>query len=233
MTYSPALAVGTAAIEVVLAAWALYGLGRRRILRTTSVVLVLLAAYQIVEVAICARVPDVGSLPRIAFIVVTWLPPAGLLLIAFLSPPSRVFYVTSYVLLAVAVAMVAWIAANRDFVSASVCNVVYAKYANPLTSFRIYAYSYWLGLFGMVVMSAVGIGRSDSLSQRRQLRWVLGGVVGFIVPALIVTQFVAPAQGALPSIMCHFAFVFALCLARTVLIERRAARETAPDRRCP
>jgi len=224
MTYSPVLAIGTAIFEVSVAIWALRGPGRKPIIRTTSAILFILAAYQIVEVLVCTRAPAYGFMPQMAFIVVTWLPPLGLLLIAHLSPSqAAVNYAISYFMLAVAFSFVLWIAFDARFVSDSVCNVVYAKYSTPMPRFQYYSWFYWIGLFGMLVMSALGVRNSDNPGQKELLKSVLIGSLGFIVPGVIVTNFVAPAQGALPSLMCHFALVLAIFLARLITIERRSS----------
>lgn len=230
MTYSPVLAIGTAIFEVSVAIWALRGPGRKPIIRTTSAILLLLAAYQIVEVLICSRAPVYGFMPQMAFIVVTWLPPLGLLLIAQLSPSqSHVNYAVSYFMLAVALTIVIWIALDDRFVSDSVCNILYAKYANPLPRFRIYSWFYWLGLFGMVALSAIGVRNADNPGQQKLLKALLIGSLGFIVPAVVVTRFVAPAEGALPSLMCHFALILAISLARLISIERRNSYTVHPN----
>lgn len=222
MTYSPILAIGTAVFEVSVVVWALRGPGRKPIIRTTSAILLLLAAYQIVEVLVCTRAPMYGFMPQMAFIVVTWLPPLGLLLIAQLSPSqSNVNYAISYFMLAVALSIVIWIAFDERFVAGSVCNVVYAKYSTPMPRFQIYSWFYWLGLLGMVILPALGARNSEDPNQQRLLRIVLIGSLSFIVPAVIITHFVAPAQGALPSIMCHLALVLAISLARLIAVERR------------
>ena len=229
MTYSPILAIATAIFEVSMAIWALRGPGRKPIIRTTSAILLLLAAYQVVEVLVCSRVPAYGFMPQMAFIVVTWLPPLGLLLIAQLSSKqAHVNYAISYFMLAVAFSIVVWIAFDDRFISDSVCNVVYAKYTIPAPRLQIYSWFYWLGLFGMVVLSALGVRNTQDLGQQRPLRFVLLGSLGFIVPGIIVTNFVAPAQGALPSILCHFSLILAIFLGRLVNHERKYADAIRP-----
>lgn len=229
MTYSPVLAIATAIFEVSVAFWALRGPGRKPIIRTTSAILILLAAYQMAEVLVCSRAPTYEFMPQMAFIVVTWLPPLGLLLIAQLSSAqAHVNYAISYFMLAVAFSIVVWIAFDDRFVADSVCNVVYAKYATPMPRFQIYSWFYWVGLFGMVVLSALGVRNSHDLEQQRLLRSVLLGSLGFIVPGIIVTNFVAPAQGALPSILCHFALILAVFLTRLINYERKTALSIRP-----
>ena len=90
MEYNPLLSVLTAAVEIGGAVWALNGPGRKPLIRTTASILLFLAGYQIVEAVFCTGLlPFTGSLlPRLAFIVVAWLPPMGLLLVAQLYPSA-------------------------------------------------------------------------------------------------------------------------------------------------
>ena len=227
MDYSPILAVVTAAFEIVVAVWALRGPGERKIVRTTSAILLLLAAYQIAEVAICANVTAAGFTPRLAFIIVTWLPALGLLLIAQLSRPrSRVFTGSAYGLLAAAAGIVVWIVVDRSFASASVCNAVYARYTHTMPRFLVYAWFYCLGLLGMIVFSGYGAMRCRDPRRQRQLLAVFVGTVAFVALALATSRFVPPARGALPSIMCHYALLFAVALTRLLQLERKRAYET-------
>jgi len=231
MDYSPILGVVTAAFEVIVAGWALNSLrrgpGERRIVWTTSAILVLLAGYQITEVVVCADVAGAGFLPRLAFIIVTWLPPLGLLLIAQLRRPrSRGSYASAYGLLAAAAGIVAWVAIDGSFATASVCNAVYARYTHVMPRFLAYAWFYWLGLFGMAVLSGYGAMACQDERRKRQLTLLCGGTLAFVLPALMLSRFVPAASGALPSILCHFALLFAVCLARLLYLERRETDES-------
>jgi len=234
MDYSPVLGIATAAFEIVAAGWALAGLKRgrqdRRIVRTTSAILFLLASYQVAEVAICADVVRAGFLPRLAFLIVTWLPPLGLLLIAQLRRPrSRTSYVGAYGLLALAAGMAVWILADRAFATASVCSAVYARYAHATPRFQIYAWFYWLGLFSMAVLSAYGAAACRDARRKRQLVLICGGTFAFVLPSMVLSWFVPTTRGALPSILCHFALLLAFCLTWLIVIERRE-EERGEDR---
>ena len=227
MEYSPILAVATAAFEIIVAGWALTTKtehGSRNVLRTTGAILALLAAYQIAEVAICANVEAAGFLPRMAFVIVTWLPPLGVLLVAQLRRPrSSALYGSAYAMLAAAAAIVGWIVLDRSFASASVCNAVYTRYTHAMPRFSVYAWFYWAGLVAMAVGSGIGAATSVDPIQRGQSRLVLVGTLAFVVPGVAVSWLVPPARGALPSILCHFAMLLAICLARVVHLERRLA----------
>jgi len=230
MDYSPILAIGTAAFEIIVAGWAFAARPKaesRGIIRTTSAILLLLAGYQLAEVAICANVAVAGFLPRLAFVIVTWLPPLGLLLIAQLRRPrSRTFNGSAYAMLAAAAGIVVWIVVDRSFASASVCNAVYARYTHAMPSFLVYSSFYWLGLAGMIGFSAYGAMTSEDPRRRQQLVQVFVGTTGFLALSILTSWFVPPARGALPSIMCHFALLFAVCLTRLIYLERKPADET-------
>ncbi len=224
MDYSPVLAVVTAAFEIAVAVWALRGPGQRRIVRTTSAILLLLAGYQIAEVAICANVAAAGFTPRLAFIIVTWLPALGLLLIAqLLRPGSRTLTGSAYAMLAAAAGIVVWIVVDRSFASASVCNAVYARYTHAMPRFLIYSSFYWLGLLGMIAFSGYGAKTCRDPRRHRQLVQIFVGTVAFVALAMSTSWFVPPARGALPSIMCHYALLFAVALTRLIHLERERA----------
>ena len=207
-----------------MAVWALRGPGERRIVRTVSAILLLLAAYQIAEVVICADVTAAGFTPRLAFVIVTWLPPLGLLLIALLScPRSRTVTGSAYGMLAAAAGTVVWIVVDRSFASASVCNAVYARYTHAMPRFLVYASFYWLGLLGMIAFSGAGAMRCRDPCRRHQLLTVFVGTAAFVALALATSWAVPPARGALPSIMCHYALLFAFALTRLIHLERKRA----------
>ena len=226
MDYSPGLALATALFEIAVAVWALRGPGDRSIIRTTAGILALLASYQLIEVGICANSAAAGFLPRLAFIAVTWLPPLGLLLIAKLHRPrSRMAYGNAYSMLAAAVGIVIWIVLDRGFVSSSVCSALFAHYANPMPRFALYSGFYWLGLLGMIVHSGYGVKTCRDPHRRRLLFQVFAGTLAFVLPSLVLSRYLTPAEGALPSVMCHFALILALFLTRLVYLERRPAEE--------
>jgi hypothetical protein len=234
MTYSPVLAVVTALFEVSAAVWVLRGPGRKAVLRTTAAILVFLAGYQVVEVGICSLAPTYGFLPRLAFIVVTWLPPLGILLVSFLlGPAARAARGFAYGMLALAAGIVVWIALDGSFATLSVCNAVYARYDHPMPRFLAYSGFYWLGLLSLVGLSAYGAARPRDAHDAHLTRQLLTGSVAFLVPALVTSKFIPAAEGALPSVMCHFAILLAAFLVRLVYLERRGTVETESDEPSP
>jgi hypothetical protein len=226
MNYSPILSIVTATLEISAVFWALRGPGRRYIIQPTAAILLFLAGYQIVEAVFCTgMLPMTGQLlPRLAFVVVAWLPPTGLLLVARLYPTtSRAFHRYAYAMYAVCALLVAAIVMDRNFVSESVCMVVFARYTTPTTLNQFYGFFYQTGLMSMLLISAFGVTICHDDHQRLLLGQVLLGSIAFIFPALITVAVIPIAENALPSILCHFALALALFLMRLVSIERKQA----------
>lgn len=226
MDYNPILSLATAALEIGAAVWALRGPGRRSIVIPASAILLLLAAYQVVEAVICTASFTATSifsfLPRLAFIVVAWLPPTGLWLTAKLYPgkkrPLQAYATAMYL---VGAGLVLAIATDVRFVSATVCEIVFARFTNPTPLYRAYGLFYQSGLFAMLLISAYGVTIASDTRQRLLLGQVLLGSIAFIFPSLVTVAVVPVAERALPSIMCHFALLLALFLFRLLWIERR------------
>jgi len=234
MSYSPTLALGTAVFEIVVAGWAFgharaRGRGERAVPLTTGLILLLLAGYQITEIAICADVASAGFLPRLAFILVTWLPPLGMLLIAQLcGAGSWTRYILAGLALAAGAGVVSWIALDGSFAHASVCNAVYARYTHVPARFMWYGAYYWLGLLGMLGVSGHALLNRQLRESVTGLAHVHLGTLGFIVPSLVVSYYVPATRHALPSVLCHFALILALALTH-MLWERRAESSDAAE----
>jgi predicted neutral ceramidase superfamily lipid hydrolase len=236
MDYSPILSLTTAALEIGAAVWVLRGPGRKPLLHTTAAILFFLAGYQVVEAVLCTGLlPAAGPfLPRLAFIVVAWLPPTGLLLVARLYPTrSHMLYRLSYGMYLFCLALVVAILLEKNFVSQSVCLVVFARYTTPTPLYGLYGLFYQAGLMSMLVLSAYGVTICDDRRQRLLLGQVLLGSMAFIFPALVTVAVIPIAEKALPSILCHFALFMAVFLVRLVLIERRWELEPGMDASLP
>jgi hypothetical protein len=223
MNYNPILSLGTAALEVGAAVWALRGPGRRPLIHTVSAILFFLAGYQIVEAIFCTGSPvTFAFLPRLAFMLVAWLPPTGLLLVAQLYPTrTRTLYFYAAAMYVFCGVLVAGIALDKSFVTVTVCEIVFATYTNPTPLYQTYGVFYQSGLMSMLLLSAYGVTICRDDHQRLLLGQVLLGSMAFIIPALVVVSVLPIAENALPSILCHLALLLAIFLTRLVWLERR------------
>ena len=83
MTYQPYLTFITIALEIFFFFYTLNFPGRKKIIRTTGLLFILLASYQILELLICYYELYPAVLSKIVFMVISYLPPLGVLLIYF------------------------------------------------------------------------------------------------------------------------------------------------------
>jgi len=225
MKYSPLLAVVTGILEFGAAIWVLLGvrLGRKRILQPAGLILLFLAGYQFAEVAVCGDL-EKKLWTQLAYFDITWLPPLGLWLAARLSEPrNRWLKIVALVDFGLAAAFSAWILADPNSITKSVCELVIARYF-PVHNFEVaYALFYQLSLLTIVFGAAFGMAFSADIILRKHLANLQTGLLGFLLPALAVQLLAVESEGGLlPSVMCHFAVVLAASLFVLVLRERRA-----------
>jgi hypothetical protein len=223
LAYSPVLAVVTGAFEVAAGVYALAGPGRKTILRPAAVILFLLAGYQFSEVLVCAN-PQALAFSRLAYLIITWLPPFGLrLAVALDERRNRVLRAANAVYFAAAAALCVWILADAGLITRSVCDVVLARYfvASPFDV--VYALFYQTALLWIVFGSGLGMAAAADPVLRRHLAYLQMGILGFIFPSMAVRLLVGGRGEILPSVMCHFAFVLGAALFALTLRERRTA----------
>lgn len=225
-SYSPVLGLITGGLEVLAGIYALAGPGRKSVRRTVAAILFFLAGYQFVEVAVCAR-PDVLILSRLAYFVITWLPPLGLWLAAVVAPRGgRTLRAIALAYFAAATGFGVWILADPSVVSRSVCDLVLARFfpADPFDA--AYAVFFQSGLLAIVFGAGAAMASAGDAVARKHLANLQLGTLGFIFPSLAVRIFAAAKPGdLLPSVMCHFAAILAVSLVGLIVRERR--RSTA------
>lgn len=222
-TYSPALSIVTAAFELAVCVWCLRTEGRRDVLRLVALTLLLLAGYQLIEVAVC-HAPHEILWARLAFADVVWLPPLGLALLHRLARPTRALWgwlVRLFFLLAGFLTV--WVMVDPSFVTGTVCKAVIAIYTHPTNALEAYGAFYHLGLWSMIAGGIHLARAAGSDTDRAHAADLALGTVAFVVLAL-TTEVVFPgAREATPSLMCHYALVLAVFLARIARRESRGA----------
>lgn len=227
MNYSPILSIFTAVFEITAGIWALTSKGRKWVLRSSAAILFLLAAYQLIETILCSNPEGLRVFGRIAFMVVLWLPPTGLLLLSLLAGRKekwlRIYTVVFYSLAAI---IFVWLLADRTPIGVSVCLVVFAQYHDAMPSLLnlVYGSLYQLGLISMLFISAILVVKADDQIQRRLIGQLLFGSMAFIIPALIVVNVFQVASDSFSSILCHFALLLAIFIVRLIWLERKQAR---------
>jgi hypothetical protein len=228
--YSPILALATGFFETAAAIWTLTRSGRRDILRPVAGILLFLAGYQFIEVIACATTHSTLA-ARFAFADIIWLPPLGMWLVLRLAAPTnKALRRIGRGLFVVAASLVICVFVDADFVTRTVCEVVFARYDQP-SPIYYYVYGvYYQGMLAAVLFgAAVGLACTEDRVHRRHLADVQIGMLGFMLPT-VFTQALVPELGGstTPSILCHYALILALFLTRLVAREHRRAADTPP-----
>jgi hypothetical protein len=226
--FSPILALVTGGLEVLAGVFVLAGPGRKPILRPVAIVLFLLAGYQFAEVAVCSD-PAALDLSRLAYVIISWLPPFALRLTVVLAGGrGKVLRAAALVYSVAAAALCVWILADRGVITRSVCDLVTARYF-PATPFAVvYGLYYQSALLWIVFGAGLAMAAAGDAAARKHLASLQLGVLGFMFPALAVRVLADGPGDILPSAMCHFALVLAASLVGLVLRERRL--DAAPSR---
>ncbi len=223
MTYSPLLAIITGVLEFAAAGWVFLspGRGRKRILYPMGLIFLLLAAYQFAEVAVCSR-PEIGSFTRLAFFNITWLPPLGLWLGSqFNSPKTRWLRSAALIDFALALGLSIWIFTDTQAITRSVCQTVIARYLDAPLFDIVYGIFYQGSLGVLIFAAAAGMASAEDPVLRKHWANLQAGILGFVLPALAVRVLVNEQPGLLPSVMCHFAIILAVCLFIAAMRERK------------
>jgi hypothetical protein len=221
--YSPILAAVTGGFEVAAAVYALTGPGRKTVKVLAGTIFILLAGYQFAEIAVCMK-PEVLWLSRLAYFVIAWMPPVVLRLVVVTDARrNRALRVLSLIDFGAAAGLCAWIVADPACITRSVCQVVTARFF-PSAAFDIaFGVFFQTGLVLIVFSSGILMASSADERARKHLANLQLGVLGFMLPALAVRVLISEPEGLIPSVMCHFALIFAASLAALVVRERRLA----------
>lgn len=221
MEYSPVLAVITGVFEFITAFFVFSSPGRKRILYPTGVLLLILAGYQFLEVAVCYN-PGQLLFARIAYFDITWLPPLamwlGLQLITTRKKWLAIIPLTYFV---VGLALTVWVMVDPNCVTKSVCEIVIARYITSNPFEIVYAIYYQSGILVLIFGAAVGMAYQADPVLRKHLANLQVGILGFVLPSLAVRILVSDSFGITASVMCHFALILAVSLIFLVFRERQ------------
>ena len=105
--------------------------------------------------------------------------------------------------------------------------MLYASYSYPLGSF--YGFFYYAPVLYAVIFLSIRIKKSEDEIKRKLAKVLLTGLLVVSLPVIIAFVLLALQNGRLlsvvESIMCKFAFVYAVCLGYFTLINKKAVYE--------
>lgn len=221
MEYSPLLAIITGVFEFTAAFFVFFSPGRKRILYPTGVLLLILAGYQFLEVAVCYN-PGQLLLARIALFDITWLPPIAMWLgLQLIATRKKWMAFVPLTYFAVGLALAVWVMIDPSSVTKSVCEIVIARYISPNPFDIVYALYYQSGILVLIFGTAVSLAYATDPVLRKHMANLQVGILGFVLPSLVVRILVSNSSGITLSVMCHFAVILAVSLVFLILRERR------------
>lgn len=216
--FSPAVMLGTFAIEIVLALYALLRYKMTAVGRLIVALLVCLAVFQLAEYNVCAGGwidPLLAS--RIGYVAITLLPPLGIhLAYALAGAKERPLQKWAY---ATAAAFALFFLLIGNALTGNVCEGNYVIFQMAPGSVWLYALYYYGWLVGGIAVSA-HLAKSSDPHTKKALYGLAAGYLAFIAPTTAANLLSPDTLNAIPSVMCGFAVLLALILGFWVLPQK-------------
>jgi len=169
----------------------------------------LLAAYQMLEFLMCQVELQSSFFPYFAFVIISFLPPLNLSLTL-----THTLKSLSYLMFLPAIFFSVYYTFVIPEFAVTSCTVLYATYHYPLGDF--FGFFYYLPILISIIL-LISFVKKESDKKKKLIGKVLlyGAVFISIPPVLGFSLMFAGSYSlisAMESIMCKFAFVYALCL---------------------
>jgi len=155
--------------------------------------------------------------------------------ISFL-PPLNLYFILKYfrrnhklhkAIFIPAIAFTVYYLMVMDKFEVVTCSVLYASYSYPLGSF--YGFFYYAPVLCTVIFLFNRIKKSEDETKKKLAKVLLGGLLVVSVPVIAAFLFLEfhndKLLAVVESIMCKFAFVYAICLGYFALINKKAIYE--------
>lgn len=178
----------------------------------------LFAFYQAIEFLMCQVELQSAFFPYFAFVIISFLPPLNLLLVLNLKFSAN-HKIVQYIIFLPALFFIFFYSVSIPQFAVTSCTVIYATYNYPLGD--LYGLFFYLPILISIVMLIFLIKKDGDKKTKLIGKVLLFGnifisgpvVIGFI---LMFAGFYSLIS-AMESVMCKFAFVYALCLSFTCL----------------
>jgi hypothetical protein len=175
----------------------------------------LLAAYQTTEFLMCQVELQSSFFPYFAFVIISFLPPLNLILTsAFTKVPADKLSSFSYMIFLPAIVFSIYYTFVIPEFAVTSCTVHYATYHYPLGD--LYGFFYYLPILISIILLALFVKKENDKKKKLVGKVLLFGAVFISIPPLLGFSLMFAGSyaviSAMESIMCKFAFIYALCL---------------------
>jgi len=177
------------------------------------IIVALLAGYQAMEFLMCQIELQNSFFPYFAFIIISFLPPLNLFLTLSLTH-NVTFNLKSWLIFLPAIIFSIYYTFVIPEFAVTSCTVLYATYHYPLGD--LYGFFYYMPILISIVLLIRYISKPQEKRKKIIARILLFGVIFISLPALLGFTLMLfnnySIISAIESIMCKFAFVYAICL---------------------
>ena len=212
-TWNGILSLLLACIEFLLLFNLLVFIEKNRVNIIAMLMIALLAAYQTMEFLMCQFGLQDSIYPYLAFVIIGFLPPLNLLLTLILTKNANLNLKTFLIFVPAFSFAIYYISIIPEFVVTS-CTVLYASYHYPLGD--LFGAFYYLPILISIILLIKFIFKSDNKKQKIIAKVLLFGALFISFPVLIgfTLMFLKNYSiiSAIESVMCKFAFIYAVCL---------------------
>lgn len=167
----------------------------------------MLAAYQLFEFLICGLNFYDQIVVYLAFVIISYLPPTGLLLVLKI---NNLKLKHSGLIFSPAIFFTVFYFFSQNQFVVKKCTVLYASYHYPLGF--LYGLFYYLPMLIAVVVLIQNFLKSKSQSNKRENLILLLAYLAFTIPMGIALLIYPEILNAIESLLCKFALVFAIVI---------------------
>jgi len=171
-----------------------------------------LAAYQTMEFLMCQVEFQSTFFPYLAFIIISFLPPLNLSLTLNLTHTLKSI---GYLIFIPAIFFTIYYTFIIPKFTVTSCTVLYATYNYPLGD--LFGFFYYLPILFSIFLLALFVRKENDKKKNLIGKVLLFGAIFISIPPVLGFSLMFAGSysliSAMESIMCKFAFVYALCLA--------------------
>jgi hypothetical protein len=191
---------------------------KNRLNKIAITMVTLLAAYQTMEFLMCQVELQSSFFPYFAFVIISFLPPLNLLLAltsAFANTSAdKLTLVKILIFLPAIVFSIYYTFIIPEFAVTS-CTVLYATYHYPLGD--LFGFFYYLPILISIILLVLFVKKEIDTKKKLVGKVLLFGGIFISIPPVFGFSLMFTGSysliSAMESVMCKFAFVYALCLA--------------------
>ena len=187
---------------------------KNRLNKIAITMVALLASYQTMEFLMCQIELQNSFFPYFAFVIISFLPPLNLILTLSLTRNLTLTLKSWLVFLPAILFPIYYTFVIPEFAVTS-CSVLYATYHYPLGD--LYGFFYYLPILISIILLALYVKKESDKKKKLVGKVLLFGAIFISIPPVLgfILMFASSYSliSAMESVMCKFAFVYALCLA--------------------